>query len=287
MPKLDFFNIPLFNLGKKLQGKYRTMKLSLSRIKDRQQKLYNHTLFTTDVIKDLDSLHIFMEHHVYAVWDFMCLLKSLQHYICPSTTCWVPNKWMRAGAARLINEIVLSEESDIDLDGRGSISHHDLYCQAMLEMGADAKDFEEFIEVVRYSGFRSAVDETSIPLASKKFMQETFNFIETADAHIIAAAFCFGRETLIPDMFKQLVTRLDISTIDAPKFHYYLERHIAIDGEEHGPASIELIETLCDHDPVHIHEAEQAALQAIDARIKFWDDVEYAIKNKSNILRHN
>jgi hypothetical protein len=100
---------------------------------------------------------------------------------------------MRAGAARLINEIVLNEESDIDLDGRGSISHHDLYCQAMLEMGADAKDFEEFIEVVRYSGFRSSIDETSMPLASKKFMQETFNFIETADAHIIAAAFCFAR----------------------------------------------------------------------------------------------
>ena len=263
------------------------MKLPLSRIKLKQQELYNHRLLTQNVIKDLDGLHIFMEHHVYAVWDFMSLLKSLQHYVCPSTTCWVPTKWMRAGAARLINEIVLGEESDIDLNGTGSITHHDLYCQAMLEVGADGKDFESFIERVRYDGFREAIEYSNVPAASQKFMEDTFTFIETGEAHIIAAAFCFGRETLIPDMFTRLSTQLNLTKDQAPKFHYYLERHIQVDGEEHGPASIELIETLCDHDPVHIHEAEQAALHAIESRIRLWNDVATAIENDSDILRHN
>jgi len=263
------------------------MKLPLSRIKQKQQELYSHRLLNNQIIKNLDGLQLFMEHHVYAVWDFMCLLKSLQHHVCPSTTCWVPNKWIRSGAARLVNEIVLCEETDIDIDGNGSISHHDLYCQAMLEIGADGKDFEEFIECVRYSGYRIAEEQISIPYASKKFMNQTFSFIESGEPHVIAAAFCFGRETLIPDMFKKLTQQLDLTKADSPKFHYYLERHIEVDGEDHGPASIQLIETLGDHDPIHIHEAEQAAIKSIEARIKLWDDVAHAIENNIYELRHN
>lgn len=263
------------------------MKLPLSRIKQKQEELYNHRLLNNQIIKNLDGLQLFMEHHVYAVWDFMCLLKSLQHHVCPSTTCWVPNKWIRSGAARLVNEIVLCEETDIDIDGNGSISHHDLYCQAMLEIGADGKDFEEFIECVRYSGYRIAEEQISMPYASKKFMNQTFSFIESGEPHVIAAAFCFGRETLIPDMFKKLTQQLDLTKADSPKFHYYLERHIEVDGGDHGPASIQLIETLCDHDPIHIHEAEQAAIKSIEARIKLWDDVAHAIENNIHELRHN
>ena len=262
------------------------MKLNLTKIQQRQAILYNHPLFVEKQIRDIDSLHIFMEHHVYAVWDFMCLLKSLQHHICPSTNIWVPNKWIRSGIARLINEIVLSEETDIDIEGKDSISHHDLYCQAMLEVGADGKDFEDFIESVRYEGFRNSVQEISIPYASKRFMEETFSFIETGEPHIIAAAFCFGRETLIPGMFNSIAESLNISKTDAPKFYYYLDRHIHLDGDEHGPASVRLIETLCENDPVHIHEAEQAALRAIDARIRLWDDVLNIIKNEKDEWRH-
>lgn len=262
------------------------MKLTLSKIKQRQEILYNHPLLNGNYINDFDSLHIFMEHHVYAVWDFMCLLKSLQHHICPSGNIWLPNKWIRSGLARLINDIVISEESDLDLDGNGVICHHDMYCQAMLEVGADGKDFEDFIESVTYEGFRNSVQEMPIPAASKRFMEETFSFIETGEPHIVAAAFCFGRETMIPEMFSRITSQLNITKEDAPKFHYYLERHIHLDGEEHGPASVRMIETLCENDPVHIHEAEQAALNAIDARIRLWDGVLDIIQNHKSDWRH-
>ena len=102
------------------------MKLNISRIEERQAVLSAHPLFTGNSLKSLADLHIFMEHHVYAVWDFMSLIKSLQHHVCPSTECWVPTKWARAGVARLINEIVLGEESDVDMSGNGTITHHDL-----------------------------------------------------------------------------------------------------------------------------------------------------------------
>lgn len=262
------------------------MKLPLTKIKRLQDQLNAHPLLTDNIIKDIDGLHIFMEHHVFAVWDFMSLIKSLQHHVCPSTTCWLPTKRIRSGSARLINEIILAEESDIDIDGHSSISHHDLYCQAMLEVGADANVIEEWVESVESIGIHSAFEEIAVPTASLEFMRKTFEFIHSGEPHIIAGAFCFGRETVIPDMFTRLADQLNLTKLDCPKFYYYLERHIQVDGEEHGPASIQLVEDLCDHDPVHIHEAEQAAIEALKARIKLWDDIADIIKNDSISFRH-
>lgn len=263
------------------------MKLPLNKINSKKAQLLSHKLLNDPSLFDLTSLHIFMERHVYCVWDFMCLLKSLQHKICPSTTVWVPNKWIRSGAARLINEIVLGEESDIDINGTGTICHHDLYCQAMLEVGSDGRDFESFIHVVEREGFRTAVEQCNIPASSRSFMEKTFQFIDTGKPHVIAAAFCFGRETVLPEMFTNILNTLDSTDNQFDKFKYYLERHIQIDGDEHGPASIQLIETLCENDPVKIHEAECAAIESIEARIELWDDVLYDIENNKDLLRHN
>lgn len=263
------------------------MKLPLSKIHALQQQLENHPLLNDNIINDLTSIQIFMEHHVFAVWDFMSLIKSLQHYVCPSTTCWVPRQKIRSGTARLINEIILSEETDIDINGIGSISHHDLYCQAMLEVGADANAIEKWVDSVTLHGFNFSLENCHVPTASAQFMQKTFDFIDSGEPHIIAGAFCFGRETVIPKMFIKLAEQLNITKMDCPKFHYYLERHIHIDGEEHGPASLAMVEDLCDHDPVHIHEAEQAAIRAILARIKLWDDVTEIIKTQKHLYEHS
>jgi len=263
------------------------MILPLTKINLLKQQLELHPLLVGGIIKDVTDLHIFMEHHVFAVWDFMCLLKSLQHNVCPSTTCWVPTRTIRSGAARLVNEIVLAEESDLDIDGVNSITHHDLYCQAMLEIGADANVIEKWVDAVSELGVHHAMEEVSIPDASLRFVKKTFQFIDTGEAHIIAAAFCFGRETLIHQMFQKLLTNLNLSKLDCPKFYYYLERHIQVDSEEHGPASISLVEELCNHDPVHIHEAEQAAIEALRARIELWDRVADAIQNHKSKYMHN
>ena len=262
------------------------MRLSLSKIEARGKILENHSLLNDNIIKDVTDLQIFMEHHVFAVWDFMSLMKSLQHHVCPSVTCWVPTQKIRCGAARLVNEIVLAEESDIDMDGASSISHHDLYCQAMLEVGADAYVIQEWVESVRENGVFWSMDNTTVPAVSLRFMRKTFEFIDTGEPHIIAAAFCFGRETVIPLMFRRLADNLNLTKLSCPKFHYYLERHIEIDGEKHGPASIKLVEDLCGHDPVKIHQAEKAALDALDARITFWNDILEIILHQKDNVKH-
>lgn len=262
------------------------MKLPLQKIVSYQEKLNAHPLLNDKIIGNIDHLHIFMENHVFAVWDFMSLIKSLQHHICPSTTCWIPTKNIRSEAARLINEIVLAEESDVDMYANGYICHHDLYCQAMLEVGSDATQMEEWIIQVENLGFYEALETASVPTSARKFMSKTFEFINSDEPHIIAAAFCFGRENIIPNMFKRLADELQLTKIECPRFNYYLERHIEVDGGEHGPASVRIIEGLCQGDPVKIFQAEQAAIEAIKARIEFWDDIADLILNNSQEFRH-
>lgn len=238
--------------------------IDTSRIIAKQQSLSNHSLLVTNSIQTIDDLRIFMEHHVFAVWDFMSLIKSLQHAACPSTNFWVPTNSTRSSIARTINEIVLCEESDLTPDGKSSISHFDLYLQAMEEVGANTEAIVRFLE---------AKDFAVIPEPSRAFVKTTFHTIDQGP-HCVAASFCYGRETIIPAMFKRILRQLNISSLDAPKFYYYLERHIEVDGDDHGPKAQMLVEYFCKNDPFKALWAEKAAIEAINARIKLFDHIE-------------
>jgi hypothetical protein len=244
------------------------MKIDLKKIQEHRSLLENHSLLVTNTIQSVEDLRIFMKYHVFAVWDFMSLLKTLQHATVPSTNLWLPTEGTRSDIARLINEIVLCEETDISPDGNSSISHFDLYLQAMLEVNADIIPIQEYLSKVQKHGVHWGAPEIVEP-----FVETTFKAIRSGP-HCAAASFCCGRETVIPSMFKRILNQINISATEAPKFHYYLERHIQVDGEEHGPMSENLVNYFCKNDPVLIHEAEQAAIEAIQARIQMFDRIE-------------
>jgi hypothetical protein len=244
------------------------MRIDLKKIQEHRSLLENHSLLVTNTIQSPEDLRIFMKYHVFAVWDFMSLLKTIQHNVVPSGNLWLPSQGSRSDIARLINEIVLCEESDISPDGQSSISHFDLYLQAMLEVGADTDPIKTYLNQVKETGNISDCSEVV-----REFVESTFDAIRRGP-HCAAASFCYGRETVIPSMFIRLLRQINISNTDAPKFHYYLERHIQVDGEDHGPMSENLVNYFCKNDPFLIHEAEQAAIDAITARIKLFDRIE-------------
>jgi hypothetical protein len=244
------------------------MRIDLKKIQEHRSLLENHSLLVTNTIQSPEDLRIFMKYHVFAVWDFMSLLKTIQHNVVPSGNLWLPSQGTRSDIARLINEIVLCEESDISPDGKSSISHFDLYLQAMLEVGADTDPIKTYLKQVAENG-----NISECPEVVREFVESTFEAIRRGP-HCAAASFCYGRETVIPSMFIRLLRQINISNTDAPKFHYYLERHIQVDGEDHGPMSENLVNYFCKNDPFLIHEAEQAAIDAITARIKLFDRIE-------------
>jgi len=116
-----------------------------------------------------------------------------------------------------------------------------------------------------------------VPLPARYFSETTFGFIREGKPHAVAAALALGREQVIPKMFRRFLDGMRVSEVRAPIFHHYLERHIELDGDHHGPFTLRLLETLCGDDRDKLMEAETAAEEAICARICFWDGILNAI----------
>jgi len=245
-----------------------------------QHQLSAHSLYQ-GINSDI-NLKIFMQHHVYAVWDFMSLIKSLQQHITPSTIPWVPPKNPRY--ANFINQLVLEEESDYDLTGsrdatqkRNYASHFESYLHAMSEIGADTQAITTFIDTVETKGLEEALQLTCVPEPSKNFMRFTFSVIQRNKPYLTAASLAYGREDLVPLLFQCLEDGLQLSPQQAPNLYAYLNRHIQLDGEEHGPLAIQLLQELCADSP-HKHVAAiQVAEQALEARLNFWNGIESAL----------
>lgn len=221
------------------------------------------------------ALRTFMEHHSYAVWDFMSLLKALQQRLTCVAAPWLPPA--DGGAARLVNEIVLGEESDEDGAG-GYASHFELYLRAMKQAGAATESIEQFVRrLSEGTGLETALADARAPRAAAEFVEATFRTIEQGSLAAMAAAFTFGREDLLPSVFEQIVAQANASTGEFAEFQYYLQRHIELDGEEHGPMAARLVRSLCGDDAEHWRQAEEGAVAALQARMALWDGMKQAI----------
>ncbi len=242
-------------------------------------QLFKHEVYQS--IKTQDGLRTFMEHHVFAVWDFMSLLKALQICLTGVTVPWTPQG--DRNARRLIIEIVLEEESDEDGEG-GYISHFELYRAAMAQCGADTSRIDAFVgRLRRKEPVLEALESACVPEAARAFVRTTWRIIESGSTHAIAAAFALGREDLIPDMFRSLV--LDLERCFPGQWDLlrrYLERHIHLDEEHHLPLALEMLAVLCGDDQEKWREAEQTTEEALNARLTLWDQVVKQINGRSD-----
>lgn len=234
---------------------------------EKKTELANHPIFAE--INSLPILRSFMETHVYAVWDFMSLTKRLQQELTCVQLPWLPPRDPQA--ARLINEIVLGEESD-DRPSRGHYSHFELYLDAMREVGASTEGIERFITLQRDGlHHRAALHGAGASEAARHFVEQTLETALNAPSHAVAAAFLHGRESVIPGMFQRILDDWGITGSQAPTFRYYLQRHIEVDSEDHGPAAGQLLARLVDGRPEREREVHEAALAAVESRLAFWD----------------
>lgn len=244
-----------------------------------RQTIIDHPVYQK--IKTIEDLHVFMQHHVFAVWDFMSLLKALQQALTCTTTPWVPKG--DAATRYLINEIVIGEESDVDAAGN-RMSHFELYLQAMQQSGADTATVDRLIAGLRDGQpVQQAMRAAGVPAAVSSFVDTTFQTVHAGKAYVQAAVFTFGREDLIPGMFISFVKALQQSNpgkVDI--FQYYLERHIEVDGDHHSQLAYAMTEQLCGADEQKWQEATQAVIKALEARIALWDAIEVQIAVKAS-----
>jgi hypothetical protein len=239
-------------------------------LKSEREALLDHPLY--GCLRTVEDLAVFMQHHVFAVWDFMSLLKALQRRLTCTSIPWRPQG--DGKVRRLVNEIVLGEESDVLPNGEVA-SHFELYLQAMKEVGAETAAINRFIhELENGQSVMGALTRCGVSEAVAAFVRSTFEVIARGQPHEVAAAFTYGREDLIPERFTQLVNGLErqfpgkLATL-----RYYLDRHIELDGEEHGEMGRQMVDLLCDGDPIRERQAVTAAVEALRSRHRLWDAI--------------
>ena len=234
-------------------------------ITQKHRELQEHSLYNE--IKTLNDLKIFMRYHVFAVWDFMSLLKSLQREITCVSVPWRPSSYPKK-VVRFINEIVLGEESDVDEKGEYN-DHFSMYLEAMNEIGVSTEEIEALINEGNLN---------ELPKEIKDFV--SFNIdLGTSDLHhLTASAFFYGRENLIPDIFEPIVEVLEKENLNAKALNYYLKRHIELDGDEHGGLAKLLLEELCEDDQ-QLDQAYDTAIVSLEYRKKMWDYILQEIQN--------
>lgn len=244
-------------------------------IQYKTEELNSHSLYNE--IYSLTDLRFFMERHCFAVLDFMSLTKRLQQEFSPIDQFWTPPKDKEM--SRFINEIVLAEESDKDQNG-SCMSHFEMYCNAMKEVNAETYPIQSFVsQLSRVKDPFQIMDKVYIPQSARDFTMGTYLLISENQIHKTVAAFCFGREKLIPQIFLSLLENMNIDRATAPTFYYYLERHIQIDSDEHGPLAEKMLSNVCGTDSTKWTEAKDAALRSIELRINFWSDIHKELLN--------
>ena len=249
------------------------------KINDQREKLLKHKLYSN--IETIKDLQVFTENHVYAVWDFMSLLKALQIKLTCTKTPWIPNS--NSQTAYLINEIVLAEETDINQAGERK-SHYELYLDAMIDIGARTEKPVKIInEIANSEDIFNTIDNINIHPNIREFLNFTFSVIKEGKPHEIAAIFTFGRENLIPNMFNEILREFEknVTEGDISKLIYYFERHIELDEDEHGPMALEMVSMLAENDPKKWNEIESISVQALEKRILLWDAINEQIENKT------
>jgi hypothetical protein len=246
-----------------------------------REALLDHPLYT-DVLS-VGDLRSFMEDHIFAVWDFMSLLKRLQQDMTCTRVPWLPAN--NARAARLINDIVIGEETDVDPAGC-YVSHLELYLRAMKDVGASTVQFDTFCSMVR-TGVPIEVALTRIDVARyvHSFVGHTMALANTGTTEEVLAAFFYGREDIIPEMFRRLLKTLygaKHDNHDLRHFIYYIDRHIELDGDSHGPKGRELLEDLVSNSPDKEERAMRAAHSSIEARIVLWNGTLGKLRDSRN-----
>jgi hypothetical protein len=104
-----------------------------------------------------------------------------------------------------------------------------------------------------------------------KFVEYNIKTAITKPITDVVAIFYFGRENLIPQMFERFINQSSIKSTQYLK--YYLQRHIEIDSEDHGPKMLKLLNFVTNNNTQNIKNCINIGIDSIIKRTELWDNI--------------
>ena len=239
-----------------------------------RNKLKYHAVYSKMNLEE--KVKIFMNTHIYCVWDFMNLVKRLQIHFTSVEVPWRPTTSIQTRMLRrLANEIVLEEETD-ELDGQ-FISHFSYYVESIRQVqdGVISNNLTRFINDISSDSvsYQEILNLEYLPKAIRNFLQITSNAAVHENIIVTAAAFTFGREVMLPEIFTSILEESGIANQPRlSKFVNYLDRHIELDGDYHGFLSKKMVLKLVSNQEEWDLVIKTAKI-ALEARVALWDDI--------------
>jgi hypothetical protein len=231
-------------------------------------------------ITTIEAVRRFMEQHVFAVWDFACLIQGLLQRIALPRIPGLANH--PPAGIRLLYELAASELADDHPHKPDTcISHFHWYLEAMDTCGADRHPMTHCLQQLQAGHpIAQALQQPSVLPSTRQFVQQTFDTLQ-GNTPALVAHFTFGREALVPTLFAPLLTQIQQYPLPGCALLIaYLTRHIAVDSEDHFPKAAQLLEQVCGHEPQRWQQAFQGAQAALRARINFLEGLAEVIMER-------
>ena len=143
----------------------------------------------------------------------------------------------------------------------------------MASLQIDTQAIETFQSEIKTHSYESLLNHSSIPNEIRPFLKNTHQCINQG-LIATAASFTFGRETIIPEMFVNILNQSTDQNPDIEPFNQYLKRHIELDGDSHSQIALDLVSELCQNDPKNWEQASESAVLAIQSRIDLYTQIE-------------
>ena len=117
---------------------------------------------------------------------------------------------------------------------------------------------------------RKHLDDFDASDEVKSFLKHDLKVSINGTLPEIIGAFTLGREKVIPNMFSYILPAIN-ETSTSKYLITYLERHIDIDGDRHGPLSMKLLNASCDKKQLSL--AYATAIKSLELRLLVWDKI--------------
>ena len=166
------------------------------------------------------------------------------------------------------------------MDKAGANQKPILYFLNMLENG---KSWPKALETLNPRKKKNLFsNQKKIPYAPHQALEFTRSTLEICEGPLNRriAAFTLGRETVLPNLFQKTLQLLATvhtqseSRCDLSMLKYYLDRHIELDGDSHGPMCAKLFDRYCLKDAATRSDTFYTLCEVLDQRIALWDAVE-------------